>query len=360
MNYDLRGKTPAIPVGSLVLVTGVNGYIGSHVADQLLQAGYRVRGTVRDEIKGAGVRDLFAEKYGQDRIEIVTVADMVQPGAYDEACKGISRRASSVLDSHPPTGVSGVAHVASDMTFAPDPNKVVPGMVAAAMGAASAAAKQASVKRFVYTSSFAAITNAKPNVEHSISVSQWNDEAVADAWAPPPYTPDRGGSVYAASKVQAEQALWKFAAEQTPAFALNVILPNFNLGLILTDKQRASSGQAVKHIYDTGQLNPYFVKMILPQWMVDVRDTARLHVAALIDPEVENQRILAFAHPFNWNDILACLRKLDPSRALPDDVEGLGRDLCKLDNGPGEEMLKRFGRKGWTPFEETIKANVGL
>lgn len=246
------------------------------------------------------------------------------------------------------------------MTFAPDPNKVVPGVVAAAMGAASAAAKQASVKRFVYTSSSAAITNAKPNVEHSISVSQWNDEAVADAWAPPPYTPDRGVSVYAASKVQAEQALWKFAAEQTPAFALNVILPNFNLGLILTDKQRASSGQAVKVIYETGQLNPEWVQTFLPQWMVDVRDTARLHVAALIDPEVDNQRILAFAHPFNWNDILACLRKLDPSRALPDDVEGLGRDLCKLDNGPGEEMLKRFGRKGWTPFEETIKANVGL
>lgn len=88
MNYDLRSKTPAIPIGSLVLVTGISGYIGSHIADQLLQAGYRVRGTVRDEIKGAWVRDLFAEKYGQDRIEIAMVADMVQPGAYDEACKG--------------------------------------------------------------------------------------------------------------------------------------------------------------------------------------------------------------------------------------------------------------------------------
>jgi uncharacterized protein YbjT (DUF2867 family) len=34
--------------GSLILVTGVNGLLGSHVADQLLHAGYKVRGSVRD------------------------------------------------------------------------------------------------------------------------------------------------------------------------------------------------------------------------------------------------------------------------------------------------------------------------
>lgn len=34
--------------GVLVLVTGVNGYIASHVANELLLAGYRVRGTVRN------------------------------------------------------------------------------------------------------------------------------------------------------------------------------------------------------------------------------------------------------------------------------------------------------------------------
>jgi hypothetical protein len=35
----------AIPQDSLVLVTGVNSYIANHVADQLMEAGYRVRGT---------------------------------------------------------------------------------------------------------------------------------------------------------------------------------------------------------------------------------------------------------------------------------------------------------------------------
>jgi nucleoside-diphosphate-sugar epimerase len=37
--------------GSTVLVTGVNGYIASHIAVQLIKAGYRVRGSVRSREK---------------------------------------------------------------------------------------------------------------------------------------------------------------------------------------------------------------------------------------------------------------------------------------------------------------------
>ncbi|KAJ5744216.1 hypothetical protein N7533_009086 [Penicillium manginii] len=34
--------------GSRTLITGTNGFIGSHVVDQLLSLGYLVRGTVRE------------------------------------------------------------------------------------------------------------------------------------------------------------------------------------------------------------------------------------------------------------------------------------------------------------------------
>ncbi|KAI4129959.1 MAG: hypothetical protein LQ341_006514 [Variospora aurantia] len=345
MNYDLRGQEPAIPIGSLVLVTGINGYIGSHVADQLFQAGFRVRGTVRDETKGAWVKDMFAEKYGEDRIEIVSVADMGQAGAFDEACKG----------------VSGVAHVASDVSFSPDPNQIIPGVIAGALNVASAAAKQASVKRFVYTSSSIALAGAKPDVQYHVDASQWNEEAVAAAWAPPPYTPDRALDVYAASKVQAEQALWKYATEQKPPpFVLNTVNPNFNFGTVLSDKQLGSTtAAAIPAIWRSGELPAHFTAF-LPQWMVDVQDAARLHVAALVDPDVQGQRILAYAFPFNWNDVLACLRKLDPGRKLPDDVEGLGHDIGTIDTELGEELLRRFGREGWTSFEESVRENLGL
>ena len=58
----------AIPPDSLILVTGANSLIGSHVADQLLLAGYRVRGTARSMSKAAWLKELFDGKYGEEEV----------------------------------------------------------------------------------------------------------------------------------------------------------------------------------------------------------------------------------------------------------------------------------------------------
>ena len=92
--------------------------------------------------------------------------------------------------------------------------------------------------------------------------------------------------------------------------------------------------------------------------MINVKDTARLHVAALLAPDVESERILAFAYPFNWNDILAILRKLYPDKQFPNDIEDEPRDLSKLDNSRGATLLKAFGRSGFTGLEESIRENT--
>ena len=78
----------AIPEGSLVLITGANGYIGSHAVDQFLAAGYKVRGTVRSESKGVWVKELFDKKYGPNRFELAIVPNMDKEGAFDDALKG--------------------------------------------------------------------------------------------------------------------------------------------------------------------------------------------------------------------------------------------------------------------------------
>ena len=92
--------------------------------------------------------------------------------------------------------------------------------------------------------------------------------------------------------------------------------------------------------------------------MVNVKDTARLHVAALLDPDVENERILAFAHPYNWNAILAILRRIYPNKKFPTDIENEPRDLSKLDNSREAALLKAFGRPGFTGLEETVRENT--
>jgi hypothetical protein len=77
-----------IEKGSTVLVTGANGFIASHIVDQLLQLDYKVRGTVRTEEKGKWVQNFFDDKYGKGKLELVVVPAMEVKGAFDDAVKG--------------------------------------------------------------------------------------------------------------------------------------------------------------------------------------------------------------------------------------------------------------------------------
>ncbi|KAL2051077.1 hypothetical protein ABVK25_008671 [Lepraria finkii] len=151
------------------------------------------------------------------------------------------------------------------------------------------------------------------NVKFTISTKNWNNEGIEAAWKPAPYEPERAWSVYGVCKTQAEQKMWEFVKEKKPGFVLNAVLPNSNMGKILSNKQPASTGGSVRSLYDC-DVSP--LKNITPQSMVNVKDTARLHVAALLDLDVENERILAFAHPFNCNETLACLRRMYPIRSF--------------------------------------------
>ena len=78
---------PALLQGSWVLITGVNGFIASHTADQLLAAGYKVRGTVRNLEKARWLYDVFAP-YGEDNFTLAEVQDISSDGAFDQAIKG--------------------------------------------------------------------------------------------------------------------------------------------------------------------------------------------------------------------------------------------------------------------------------
>ncbi|KAL2875544.1 hypothetical protein SGCOL_009161 [Colletotrichum sp. CLE4] len=97
---------PAIPKGSLVLVTGATGHIAAHTTKQFLERGLKVRGTVR--ILGRakrliqGVIAAFAER---GDLELVHVPDLGAKHIFDEAIKG----------------VSAIAHIAWILSFSDDP-----------------------------------------------------------------------------------------------------------------------------------------------------------------------------------------------------------------------------------------------
>lgn len=77
-----------LPEGSLVLVTGGNGYIGSHIVDQALKAGFNVRVTVREAQKADWLREYVEQTYGSNRLEVAVVPDMAADRAFKESVKG--------------------------------------------------------------------------------------------------------------------------------------------------------------------------------------------------------------------------------------------------------------------------------
>lgn len=83
-----------------ILITGASGFVATHVLRVFLQRGYRVRGTVRSEQTAERVREIFTE-YG-DKLSFTIVKDIAQPGAFDEAVKGVQGVSSSKPLRHAP------------------------------------------------------------------------------------------------------------------------------------------------------------------------------------------------------------------------------------------------------------------
>ncbi|KAI9780429.1 MAG: hypothetical protein M1839_006703 [Geoglossum umbratile] len=329
-----------IPIDSLILVTGVTGYIASHVANALLEKGYQVRGTVRDAQKARWVNTLFEEKFGQGRFETVVVGDMAVRGAFDEAVKG----------------AAGIAHVASIVTLSPDPNDVIPQSIAGTLNILASATNEPCVKSVVLTSSSTAMTMPKPNVELTIDENSWNDEVVPIALAPPPYDTSRAHAVYAASKMLSEREAWKFVRENNPGFVFNSIVASRNFGEILDPVNQLRSTGAFCQMLLQGNRLP--IDLCPPHHFVDVKDAALLHVAALINPEVRNERVIAWAAPYSWNAILAMLRQARPGANVPDDDPNEVKDITKVSNSRAEDLLRAFGRPGWTGLETSIMENL--
>ncbi len=85
---NMTTQNLSLAPGSWVLVTGANGYIASHIIDVLLDLGFNVRGTARDE--KPWLDQFFEARYGKHRYETVVVPVIEADNALDAAMDGMA------------------------------------------------------------------------------------------------------------------------------------------------------------------------------------------------------------------------------------------------------------------------------
>jgi len=256
-----------------VLVSGGSGYIAGFLIRQLVAEGWTVHTTVRSLAKEAAVRQLLA--VDDSRLKFFA-ADLNADAGWADAM----------------TGCSHVAHVASPLpTGVPkDANELI---VPARDGALRAlrAAKAAGVKRFVMTSSVAAISYGRGRGVHHFTEADWTQL-------------DRPGvSPYIQSKTIAERAARDWVATEGAGIEFCTINPSVVLGPVWS-RDYSASVVIVKKLLD-GSLGA------CPDFgfgVVDVRDVADLHVRALKAPNMAGERFIASGRFMKLREVADVLR----------------------------------------------------
>ena len=256
-----------------VLVSGGSGYIAGFLIRQLLAEGWTVHTTVRSLAREAAVRELLA--VDNSRLKFFA-ADLNADAGWAEAVARCSH----------------VAHVASPLP-AGVPKDADELIVPARDGALRAlrAAKAAGVKRFVMTSSVAAISYGRGRGVHHFTEADWTDLSKP------------GLSPYIQSKTVAERAARDWVAQEGGSIEYCSINPSVVLGPVWS-RDYSASLVIVKKLLDGSMGATPDVGF----GIVDVRDVADLHVRALKAPDMAGERFIASGRFMKLREIAEVLR----------------------------------------------------
>ena len=328
----------------LVLLTGVNGFVGAHVLDALLKSNCRVRGVVRSLSKS----DYLSLKYSQagdsGDLTFEAVPDIEAPHALDQVV----------------TGVEYICHVASPyFTDAKDPVKeLIEPAVNGTKNVMSSAIKARNLKKLTVLSSFASVVDLSknPRAGYIYTDKDWDPLTYEEA--------SKNGILgYHASKTFAEKAAWDTWKSAKENGTISWDLVTFCPPMIYGPPQHeidASKGidglnTSLKRLVTSVQgKDPAFAPKVatpgLPAW-VDVRDVAQAHVNALgLKPGVSERFLLCGGVDY-YEDGIHGLRARGES-SLGEEGEHCDRSKhFSLDRSKAEEVLKLE----FTPFQKTVE-----
>ena len=270
-----------------VLVTGITGYIGAHIALRLLNEGYKVIGTTRDIEK-------------TDRIKTIISTHSKNHGH-------LSLAAANLMDDQSVwqplmKRVDYVMHVASPLprVFPKNHDDLIIPAKTGVLNVLQAAASS-SVKRVVYTSSISAIIYGVEQKKTFVE-SDWTDANNL-----------KETNAYIRSKTIAEKAAWQFMANHHGELELSVINPAVVLGPVLDKNDYGTSAALILKMMD-GSL-PAIPK--IGYSLVDVRSVADMHIKAMKTPGAAGERFICANTYAMMTDIVDVLRKRFPDRKFP-------------------------------------------
>jgi dihydroflavonol-4-reductase len=319
-----------------VLVSGGSGYIAGFLIRQLVAEGWTVHTTVRSLGKEAAVRQLLAVDDSRLRF---FAADLKADAGWAEAM----------------AGCDFVAHLASPLPagIPKDANELI---VPARDGALRAlrAAKAAGVKRFVMTSSVAAISYGRGRGVHHFTEVDWT------------LVDQPGISPYIQSKTIAERAARDWVAKDGGGIEFCTINPSVVLGPVWS-RDYSASVVLVKKLLDGSMVACPDIGF----GVVDVRDVADLHMRALEAPGMAGERFIASGRFMKLREIADVLRaELGPlahkvtTRNVPDwlvRVTALFNPLAKAALGElgsvrNQDASHAKAMLGWAtrPVEQSI------
>ena len=269
-----------------VLLTGISGFLGGHVALQLLNAGYTVRGSVRNLSKADKVRDTL-KKAGADiaRLEFVAL-DLLSDAGWTEAAQGCRY----------------LQHTASPFVLKiPEDKMELIRPAVEGTERALKAANAAGVERIVLTSSMAAIAYGHDKTRTApFTARDWTD------------LEGRGVNPYQESKTLAERRAWEIMDAAGRRDALAVINPGGIFGPLLDEDPGTSATLVLRLLNGSVPAVPR-----IPMTGIDVRDVAAAHIAAMTAPGAGGQRFPMGERTIFFGDAARILRDRYPDRRVP-------------------------------------------
>lgn len=262
-----------------VLVTGASGFIAKHIVRELLDNGYVVRASTRSNHR----RDELDALFPDAGLEHVTL-DLNHDEGWADALADVDvlMHTASPFPGEQPDDPEDLIRPAVDGTLR-----------------ALEAARAAGVNRVILTSSVAAVLHdpaASPTA--TINESNWTDPEGERV------------SAYEASKTLAERAAWDFAATHTN-MKITVINPAAVMGPALDGNYGTSLKYVERFLAGTDPMVPNARLSV-----VDVRDVARMHVAAISNDMSIGERYIAAAGMTSMPEVAEALAREFPNRKI--------------------------------------------